>query len=240
MSESIALHDNDKTIMPTDRKEHRLKRRAARRQHLKLTLQRLKDSEELFFDNSITQAEDERTTMAKNDNNNARRIAIDAAHAKPNKPRIGMVQQGRNTVYTFGSALKRQFKNILKSKHVSFAKRHTVRQIDDNSTCVMIDYDSGANGNYISEEDRRKAGLPILRASTKKVAVANGGKSKATYVTRLPFQKLSAKANEADTFKDFTSSLMSVGTTSDDGTISVFTKDGVTVHKEEDVLITCK
>ena len=73
MSESIALHDDDKSIMPTDIKEHRLKRRAARRQHLKLTLQRMKDSEELFFDNSITQAEDERTTMAKNDNKNARR-----------------------------------------------------------------------------------------------------------------------------------------------------------------------
>ena len=33
---------------------------------------------------------------------------------------------------------------------------------------------------------------------------------------------------------------MSVGKTSDDGTISVFTKDGVTVHKEENVLIACK
>jgi hypothetical protein len=54
MSESISLHDDDKTIMPTDRKEHRLKRRLAQRQHLKLTLRQLKDSEELFFDNSIT------------------------------------------------------------------------------------------------------------------------------------------------------------------------------------------
>jgi hypothetical protein len=240
MSETISLNEDDKTIMPTDRKEHRLKRRAARRQHLKLTLQRLKDSEELFFDNSITQAEDERTTMAKNDNNNARRLAIDAAHAKQDKPRIGLVQQGRNTAYAFGSALKRQFKSITKNKHVSFAKHHMVRQFDDNITCVMVDYDSGADGHYISEEDRCKAGLPILRASTKKVGVANGGKSKATYVTQLPFHKLSAKANKADTFKDFTSSLMSVGKTSDDGTISVFTKDGVTVHKEEDVLITCK
>jgi hypothetical protein len=33
---------------------------------------------------------------------------------------------------------------------------------------------------------------------------------------------------------------MSVGKTSDDGTISAFTKDGVTVYKEEDMLITCK
>ena len=33
---------------------------------------------------------------------------------------------------------------------------------------------------------------------------------------------------------------MSVGCTADAGTISIFTKDDVTVYKEEDVLITCK
>jgi hypothetical protein len=33
---------------------------------------------------------------------------------------------------------------------------------------------------------------------------------------------------------------MSMGKTSDDGNISVFTKTGITVFKEEDVLITCK
>ena len=33
---------------------------------------------------------------------------------------------------------------------------------------------------------------------------------------------------------------MSVGKTTDDGTISIFTKDGVSVHKEQDVLIKCK
>ena len=32
---------------------------------------------------------------------------------------------------------------------------------------------------------------------------------------------------------------MSVGKTADDGNVSIFTKDGVTVYKEEDVLITC-
>ena len=33
---------------------------------------------------------------------------------------------------------------------------------------------------------------------------------------------------------------MSVGKTANEGTVSVFTKDGVNVFKEEDVLITCK
>lgn len=50
----------------------------------------------------------------------------------------------------------------------------------------------------------------------------------------------SPMANQANTFSDFPTSLMSVGKTSDDGTASIFTKDSVTVHKEKDVLITCK
>jgi hypothetical protein len=51
----------------------------------------------------------------------------------------------------------------------------------------MITYDSGADGHYISEHDRIKAGLPILRRSNKRVGVANGGVSKAQHVVQLPF-----------------------------------------------------
>jgi hypothetical protein len=47
-------------------------------------------------------------------------------------------------------------------------------------------------------------------------------------------------SSQADTFPDFPTSLMSVGKTSDDGTVSIFNKTGVTIHREEDVLITCK
>ena len=104
----------------------------------------------------------------------------------------------------------------------------------------MITYDSGADGHYISKKDRKAAGLPILRLSTKQVMVANGEKSKGQHVTSLPFPLLSSKAKQADTFNDFPTSLMSVGKTADNGTISIFTKDGVTVHNKKDVLITCK
>jgi hypothetical protein len=104
----------------------------------------------------------------------------------------------------------------------------------------MITYDSGADRHYMSEKHRIQINAPILKESNKRVGVANGGVSKAKYVTRLPFTKLSPKATTADSFEDFPHSLMSVGQVSDDGTISIFTKDGVTVMKEEDVLITCK
>jgi hypothetical protein len=104
----------------------------------------------------------------------------------------------------------------------------------------MVTYDSGADGHYISKKDQHKAGLPILRPSTRKVGVTNGGTSKAKYVTQLLFRQLSAQAMQADTFQDFPTSLMSVGKMADNDTVSVFTKEGVNVFKEEDVLITCK
>ena len=59
------------------------------------------------------------------------------------------------------------------------------------------------------------------------------------YATKLPFPQLSKKAAEAETFDNFPSSLLSVGKTANDGNISIFAKDGVTFHREEDVLITC-
>ena len=80
----------------------------------------------------------------------------------------------------------------------------------------------------------------LLRPSTKRVVVVNGKESHGNKVTALPILQLANKDTEADTFDDFPTSLMSVGKTSDAGTISIFTKEGVTVHKEKDVLITYK
>ena len=90
------------------------------------------------------------------------------------------------------------------------------------------------------KKDRTKLGLPILRISDKKVRVANGDACNGKYVTSLPFSQLSNKLAEADTFKELPTSLMSVGKTDDYGNVSIFTKYGVTIHKEEDVIITCQ
>jgi hypothetical protein len=66
------------------------------------------------------------------------------------------------------------------------------------------------------------------------LGVANQGTSQAQHVTRLPFHKLSAGARQADTFQDFPTLLMSMGKTSDNGTISVFTKNRrLCVQREE-------
>ena len=65
----------------------------------------------------------------------------------------------------------------------------------------MLRHDSGAYGYYLSKEDRKKLGLPILRVSAKKVGVANDGACNGEYATKLPFPHLSNKATDADTFK---------------------------------------
>jgi hypothetical protein len=75
---------------------------------------------------------------------------------------------------------------------------------------------------------------------SKQVAVANGATSRGKNVTQLPFPTLSARARTADTFCEFPTLLMSVRKVADDGNVSIFTKDGVTIHNEQDVLITCQ
>ncbi len=192
------------------------------------------------MDNNITQAEDERTILAKGNQFNTQRRAINSAHIKNNKPAIGLAQCSCNTAYSLGTTIGQTFKKNSNNKHVRFAKNKKVHLFDKAETPIMITYDSGADGHYISKKDRHKVGLPIIRKSTRRVGVANGGVSQAKFVTQLPFKALAARATQADTFQDFSPSLMSIGKTANDGTISIFTKNGVTVHKEMDVLITCK
>ena len=231
-------------ILTTKNEQHA--RKMQRRKHRLQTLQRLAQQEDLFLDECITSAEDERTVMAKNDTTNKKKRAIELAH-KPSKAgtRPGYAQRIRNATYTATTQLNRTFGKLLAKKTVSFrlcpqSNYWGKTKRDEAANGVHLTYDSGADGHYISEADRKKARMPILRPSTRKVRVANGDTSEAKHVTHLPFPHLSAKATQADTFEHFPTSLMSVGKTSDDGTISVFTKNGVSVHKEEDVLITCK
>jgi hypothetical protein len=236
----ISCLTDNKTIM-FDPKEHRRQRKIARQQHVWQTLRQLRKNDDLFLNNSITITEDKCTNLAKNDDSNAKRKAINSSHVRQDKPSIGLVQRRRNLVYSMSSAFNQTIKKLNKTKqHVSFATHNTVRLCKDHKEHLMITYGSGSNSNYLSKKDCIKAGPPILQPSTRRDGVANQGTSQAQHVTRLPFHKLSARARQADTVQDFPTLSMSVGKTSDNSTISVSTKTGVTVFKEEDVLITCK
>ncbi len=114
------------------------------------------------MDNNITQAEDERTILAKGDQTNTQRRAINSAHVKNNKPAIGLAQCGCNTVYSLGTTIGRTLKKISNNKHDRFAKNNKVHLFDNTETPIMITCNSGADGHYISEKDRRTARLPII------------------------------------------------------------------------------
>ena len=179
--------------------------------------------------------------MAKQDLINVNRITIDNAHKPYNKPAPSLMQWGRNLSYRMGTSLHRAIQHLQHdNQRVRFDTENRVTIFFSDDVAAIITYDSGADDHYISEADRIRVKLPIIRQSTKHVRVANSGISAEKYVTKLPFKQLSMKASQADTFQEFPTSLMSVGKTCDDGNISIFTKDGVTVHKEQDVLITCK
>jgi hypothetical protein len=71
--------DDDRTIMPPDPREHRQQRKIAWRQHIKQTLWLLRDSDDLFLDNSITLTENKWTSLVKADDSNRKRKAISNA-----------------------------------------------------------------------------------------------------------------------------------------------------------------
>ena len=146
----------------------------------------------------------------------------------------------RAQVYKAFSTVASKHSNIITrdSNHVQFNSKPYIATYQQHNNTPMLTYDSGVDGHYISKKDRTKLGLPIFIISHNKVGVANGGACNGKYVTSLTFPQLSIKAAEVDTFEEFPTSLMSVGKTADNGNVSIFTKYGVTVYKEEDVLIT--
>ena len=217
--------------------------KAAKRRHKKIQRKIKKKlaskagNDDEVIEEYIVMAEDERTIMAKEDKGNARRVTIDAAHAVGTKKQPSVIQRGKNFGRAPSESAHRIVRKIINNNqpHVTFAGQATEATYNKEEAAVLITYDSGADGHYMSDGDRKKMGMPILRVSTKKVGVANGGTSVGKYVTALPFPQLSKKAAEADTFDEFPTSLMSVGKTAKDSNVSVFTKEGVSIYKKEDV-----
>ncbi len=147
--------------------KHHRQCKIAWHQHIKLTLRLLSQNENLFLDNSITQAEDERTVLAKGNQTNLQHLAIDSAHVNSNKPAIGLTQRGCNTTYSLGMTISQTFKKISNNKHIRFAKHNKVHLFSNTETPIMVAYNSGADSHYISKKDRCKAGLPIIQKSTR-------------------------------------------------------------------------
>jgi hypothetical protein len=82
------------------------------------------DSDYLFLDNSITLAEDKRTSFVKADESNKKCMAINDAHTKRSTTSIGFAQRGCNAAYSLGSAFNRTIKKQDQQKQAC-QLRHT-------------------------------------------------------------------------------------------------------------------
>ena len=171
----------------------KFKQKALRR-FLKRQLKRDKSSEEAkLIDDYITWAEDERTALAKLNTDDPKFAAIENAHDQ-GATSTSVLQQARNLGYNLRTNAKRAIQTLLSTRpHVRFADNVQVCTFSPDHKPFMVTYDSGADGHYISEKDRHKANLPILRKSKRRVGVANGNVCLGKNVTRLPIPQLNSK-----------------------------------------------
>ena len=118
--------------------------------------------EEEFFNKAITVAKDKCTATVKL----ANKVAVNAHDLSASRKRVGAIQRGKNVGWALTATIKRAISALFAKKGVRFESKIKVRTYHDNDEPIMVTYDSGADGNYVSKDDRRKAGMPILRKST--------------------------------------------------------------------------
>jgi hypothetical protein len=127
--------------------------------HRRQTLQRLAQQDNLFLEESITTAEDERTEMAKADKTEPRQKIINKAHEQNNtKLTASITQRAQNTTYGLCTAFKRTATQFLTNKkQVKFGNTIDIEQ----ANTVHLTYNSGADGHYVSKDNRKEACMPI-------------------------------------------------------------------------------
>ena len=92
----------------------------------------------------------------------------------------------------------------------------------------------------IQEQGWRK-GLMHLQRMTEQVSALYDSCTNRHYISKDDRKKANMSILKKSAIRvGVANSLLSVGKFADDGNTSIFTRDEVTVHKEEDVLITCK
>ena len=163
---NIATPKKDHTSKHKLKVEHRRQaKREARLEHL---------AEHYFLDAAIDVAEDEQTTLARENANDPKRRAIDSTHSQQIKPAPGFTQKGINMGLSIRATIKRAMRFIkADKKRVRFATKITIAESLCDSAMIMMTSDLGVDDNYMSETDRAIAKLPIIQKLTKQVNVAN-------------------------------------------------------------------
>jgi hypothetical protein len=105
-------------------------------------------------------AKDGQTATAKLTN----KVTVDGYNLPVTRKRVGAIQQGKNVGWVLGVSIKQATSELLMRKEVRFDSNVRVMTYHHNNDPIIVSYDSGANGNYVSKEDRLKlkAGMQML------------------------------------------------------------------------------
>jgi len=134
-------------------------RKAERGYQARLLTRARKICEATIIDDHIDMAEDERTDMAKANQTDAKRISADHGHSTT-RSAIGasFIQRTKKAGQVLWATAKRAIQQFWNNKpHVRFVPQAQIRQFHSEQQALMVTYDSGADGHYISERDRAQA-----------------------------------------------------------------------------------
>ena len=152
--------DDNKTIAPKQPSKFKAQAAARKTTRKQKYIKDMNDNG--IIDMWISKAEDERTAMAKTSTRSKNHS--DKRHEKPS-----LLEKGFGLGRTVATAARRLFQQMKRgsTKTVRFESKPSVQTFGDNDKAIMITYDSGADGSYMSKDDRATLGLPILRQSTR-------------------------------------------------------------------------
>ena len=159
------ITNNNSSSIETPKRDHRSKHRLkVERRRLAKREARLEHLyEHYFLDAAIDVAEDERTTIAKENTNDLKKNTIDFEHTKRIKPTPGFIQKGINMGLSIRATIKRAMRFIkADKKRVRFTTKITTAESQYSSVTSMVTYDLGADDNYMSKADTAKENMPIL------------------------------------------------------------------------------
>ena len=142
--------------------------------------------------------------MAKSNQTDMRCVTVDTAHATTTSAAPSLLQTGYNIGYAMGATFRQAIRHLKRgNQRVRSQSKPTLETFRDDNETIMVTYNTGVDSNYVSEAERKKVVVPILRQSTKRVGIANGNTSSGKFITQLLFPQLPKQAVEADTFQEF-------------------------------------
>ena len=110
------------------------------------------------------------------------RIQAEQRRTKTWKKQLASLYKTDAPQALFNQSIKELKSNI---PRVWFHCTPKIVTFNTSNDATMMTYDSGADGHYFIENYCKKSGLPIIRRSTKRAGVANGGTSTGKYFTKI-------------------------------------------------------